>query len=84
MGPVPMIISEIVSIVLYSLVICGVYKLFQIGVDVSEIRDLLRDIKRNTQDALPVPSQAQSPVPLSRAVNSYTADPDPAPADWDK
>lgn len=86
MGIIPMIVSGLVSIVMYSLVIFGIYKVFQIGVDVSEIRDLLRDIKRNTQDLSPVPSPAQSPAPLQRALNSYSDNPAPetAPADWNK
>lgn len=81
-----MIISGLVSVVMYSLVIFGIYKVFQIGVDVNEIRDLLRDIKRNTQDLSPLPSQVQSPVPLQRALNSYSDGPahEPAPSDWTK
>ena len=81
-----MVISGLVSVVMYSLVIFGIYKVFQIGADVNEIRDLLRDIKRNTQDLSPAPSQVQSPVPLQRALNSYSDDParEPAPADWNK
>ena len=86
MGPIPMIISGLISIVMYSLVIFGIYRVFQIGVDVNEIKELLRDIKRNTQELPPIPAQAQSPVPLSIALNSYAADPahEPAPADRDR
>lgn len=86
MGPIPIVISSLFSIVLYALLIFGVYKVFQIGVDVNEIRDLLRDIKRNTQDLTPAASQIHSPAPLSKALKAYSSDPanEPAPADWDK
>jgi hypothetical protein len=85
-----MIVSGLVSIVMYSVVIFGIYKVFQIGTDVNEIRDLLRDIKRNTQDISPVPLQAQSPVALSRALNTYSAppvnapEPETAATEWDQ
>lgn len=83
MGIIPMVVSGLVSIVMYALVIFGIYKVFQIGAEVTEIKDLLRDIKRNTQDLAPMGTP--SPVPLSRALNAYNdAAKEPAPADWDK
>lgn len=86
MGPIPMVISTLFSIVLYSLMIFGVYKIFQISVDVNEMRDLLRDIRRNTQDLAPGSSQVHSPAPLSNALNKFSSDPaqEPEPAEWDK
>lgn len=74
--------SGLVSIVMYSLIIFSAYKIFQIGGDVSEIKDLLRDIKRNTHELPPVhPGSAQ----LSEALRSYSEDPALRPeADWDK
>lgn len=86
MGPIPMVISGVVSLVMYSLVILGIYKVFQIGTDVNEIRDLLRDIKRNTQDLSPTASHLPSAVPLAQALKAYEDDPahEPEPADLDR
>ena len=47
------IIGTITSIVAYTLLLTGVYKLFSIGKDVAEIKKLLRDRTRE-HDAHPV------------------------------
>ncbi len=40
------------AMVAYAVLLAVVYKLFKIAGDLTEIKDLLRDIKRNTQDPM--------------------------------
>ncbi len=73
MGPLQLLLSGIGSLVVYGLMIGAVYKLFQIATDLSEIKDVLHDIKRNTQDAHPPaswtsPPKQSSPESLMRAL----------------
>jgi len=79
MGPLQLIVSGVGSLMVYGIVIAAVYKLFQIATDLSEIKDTLQDIKRNTQDAPPAgwtPASTQSsPESLMRALAAPTADP---------
>ena len=81
LAPVQAILGTLVSIVIYAVILMGVIKLFQIATDLSEIKDLLHDIKRNTQDAaLPGLSAPPSPESLLHAVNAESAPPEePAP-----
>ena len=80
LGFIPVVMSGLVSVVMYSLIIFSAYKIFQISGEVKEIKDLLRDLKRDRHD-LP-PGEAQ----LSEALRAYSEDPAlrPEPADWDK
>ena len=41
-----------VALVAYAVVLAGVYKVFRMTSDLTEIKELLRDIKRNTQEPL--------------------------------
>ena len=82
MAPFQMVVSGIVTIVVYSLILAGVFKLFQIATSLSEIKDLLLDIKHNTQDldfpdAIPTAlAPTQSPANLSLA---FEAEPEQGP-----
>ena len=83
MGPMQLILSGVGSLIVYGLVIAAVYKLFQIATDLSEIKDTLQEIRRNTQDTppagwTPAPKQS-SPENLMRAL----AAPSPDPAEVD-
>jgi hypothetical protein len=83
MGPVQVIFSAFGSLVVYGLVIAAVYKLFQIATDLSEIKDTLQEIRRNTQYTPPAgwtsASKQSSPESLMRAL----AAPSPDPAEVD-
>jgi hypothetical protein len=78
MGPLQLILSGVGSLIVYGLVIAVVYKLFQIATDLSEIKDTLQDIRRNTLDTPPAswnsPKQS-SPESLMRALAAPSADP---------
>jgi hypothetical protein len=74
-GLIQTMVSSAVTIVVYGLIVAGVYKIFQVAADLSEIKDLLRDIKRNTQDTL-VPGVRQSPEDLLRAVGAESYPPE--------
>jgi hypothetical protein len=58
------VVSSGVTIVVYAVILAGVYKLFQIATDVNEMKDLLRDIKRNTQE---IPSPHPEGTHVSRS-----------------
>ena len=71
MGALQVVIGGVVTIVVYTLILFGIFKVFQIAGEVSEIKDLLQDIKRNTQDATPAALvHPQSPESLMRAVSA--------------
>jgi len=68
------VVSSGVTIVVYAVILAGVYKLFQIATDVGEMKDLLRDIKRNTQE-IPAPHPeatrvSRSPEDLLRSLSA--------------
>jgi hypothetical protein len=71
-------ISGVMSIIVYAVIVFAVVKIYAISVEVSEIKELLRDIKRNTEDRLPpaFAAQAVSPESLVRAVHASSY-PDP-------
>jgi hypothetical protein len=68
------IITGGLTVVLYALVLVSIYRVYQIGADVGEMKELLKDIKNNTASAkLPastVASRPESPEALVRAVHS--------------
>jgi hypothetical protein len=47
------VVSGVVTIVVYAMIVAGVMKLFQIATDLGEIKDALNEIKRNTRDVVP-------------------------------
>ncbi len=64
------------SVAVYALLLAGVFKLFQIATDLGEIKDLLRDLKRNTENPLPPAlSSSQSAESLLRAVSAESYPP---------
>jgi len=67
------------TFVMFALVVAGVMKLFQLATDVREIKGVLTDIRRNTQDSARLPSVAAlgasgvpTPEELVRAVHAQT------------
>lgn len=68
------IISGGLTVVTYTLVLLSVYRIFQMATDLSEMKQLLKDIRRNTGSAesravavTPVPTSAEA---LVRAVHA--------------
>jgi hypothetical protein len=59
MGPLQLIISGLLTLIVYGLALFCVHRIFQISKDVSEIKEMLRVIKRNAEDA---PPPAAAPV----------------------
>jgi hypothetical protein len=70
LGAVQLIVNGLVSVVAYGLLALGIFKIYTIANEVSEIKDLLRDIKRNTEDVPPAGARTQSTEALLRAVNA--------------
>ena len=72
MGTAQEVISGLMSTVVYAVLVFAVVKIYAISVEVSEIKELLRDIKRNTEDHLPPAFGAHpaSPESLVRAVHA--------------
>jgi hypothetical protein len=82
-GTAQEVISGLMSTVVYAVLVFAVVKVYAISVEVSEIKELLKDIKRNTEDHLPPAFAAHptSPESLIRAVHasSYADSPYPIP-----
>ena len=75
MGPSELVVSGLLSLIVYSIVLLAVYKIFQIRNDVTEMKELLQTIKRNTEE-IPTASKTaaaeaapQSAETLVRAVH---------------
>ena len=69
------IITGGLTVIVYTLVVVAIYRVFQIGTDVGEMKQLLKDIRRNTapaesQGALTTVSRPDSPEALVRAVHA--------------
>jgi len=67
------------SIIGFLVILAGVYKVFQMSTDLRETKELLRDIKRNTQDfpARHLTGEASGPISpedLVRAVHAQSFD----------
>lgn len=83
MGPAQVALSGIMTILVYSLILFAVFKIFQIATDLGEIKELLKDIKRNSEDhAVPALAttaypEAASPGSLLRAVSDASYVPPP-------
>jgi hypothetical protein len=63
-------IGVFMSLVVYLIITFGVYKVMQVANDMSEIKDLLKDIRRNTDAAQPGAPEFHSAESLVRAVNA--------------
>lgn len=65
-----LIFGNLIGILGFAMVAGGVLKIFQAATTLNEIKDLLRDIKRNGSDLAPVPSMyAQSGDEMLRALS---------------
>lgn len=69
------IISGGLTVVVYALILVSIYRVFQIGTEVGEIKELLKDIKNNTagaeaHTAPAASSRPESPEALVRAVHA--------------
>ena len=69
------IITGALTVIVYALVLVSIYRVFQLGTEVGEIKELLKDIKNNTAPAgvpmgLTASSLPESPEALVRAVHA--------------
>jgi hypothetical protein len=62
------IMSGVITIMFYAMVIAAVWKLFLMAGDLSEIKTLLTDIRRNTSGPAAAQSIATAPVAVSAPV----------------
>ncbi len=68
MGATQAILSSVFTIFFYAIVIAAVWKLFQIGTELVEIKTILSDIRKSAGNPLARPASlapAASPVPAS-------------------
>ncbi len=72
MGLLPMLFSSMFSIMGACALVYVAYRAYTVGTDVSEIKELLREIRRASQDAT-----SGSPVALAKAVRAHHE-----PGDW--
>ena len=57
------IVGEMISLVAVVAILAGIIKVFQIATSLNEIKDLLTEIKRNTQDYSTVAGTSRSRTP---------------------
>ena len=69
MGASQIVISGMLSILAYGMLVLAVIKLFSISAELTEIKEIVKDLQRTTEAAT-IASRAQSPESLIRAVNS--------------
>jgi hypothetical protein len=90
-GEMQFALSGIVTILVYGLIIGALYKLFQIHTVLSEVKELLTDIKRNTSGDTYAPAKPgaippqfadayESPDELIRALSAEADEVRPLPA----
>jgi hypothetical protein len=73
-----MAMSQLITYLVLGLVVAGVMKVFQVASELSEIKDLLREIKHGLSDgAMAKSSSLTSPEHLVRAVNAEGQAPPP-------
>jgi hypothetical protein len=71
-GVIPIAVSAVGSLIAYGAIIVAIWKLFSISSEVAVLKQMLRDIQRNTEDRsfAALASNAQSPESLARALNA--------------
>lgn len=76
MSLINLIMSQLITTVMVGLAIGLVIKVFQLSTALSEIKDILTEIKRNTAGEAPMRKESvfASPSDLMRAVNSEGMD----------
>ena len=74
MGAPEIVFGGAMSIIAWVVIVVAVYKIFAIQTELSEIKEIVKDIKLNTEDKSPdafnARLQSQSPAPLMQAVNA--------------
>lgn len=82
------VLANGISIVVIFAVLGGVMKVFQIGTTLTEIKDVLQEIKRNTSDYQPpaagAAQQPQSGEEMLRALDSRLGEAGSGGSDWDR
>ena len=61
------IIGDMVSLVAVMAILAGIIKVFQIGSTLNEIKDVLGEIRRNTQDYSPSAAASRPGSPIRSA-----------------
>jgi len=72
MGPLQLVVSGVITLMVYSVMLFGVYKIFQLATEVAEIKDMLREIRRNTM-AIPPVTQGSGPESAEALVRAVHA-----------
>ena len=63
MGAVQVVVSTIGTLFVYAMIAAGVFKLFQIATDVGEMKDILKDMKRNSESVPPASWSSPTEIP---------------------
>jgi hypothetical protein len=83
MGLINFAMGQLMTYLVLGLVVAGIMKVFQIASELSEIKDVLGEIKRSLLDAANAPVSSlpslASPEHLVRAVNAEGQAPPPPP-----
>ncbi len=71
-GAIPIAVSAMGTLIAYGVIIVAVWKIFSISSEVAVLKQMLRDIQRNTEDhsLASLAGSSQSPENLARALNA--------------
>ena len=72
MGTVPIAVNAVGMLVVYGIIVVAVWKIFSISSELAQVKEMLREIQRNTDDRAiaSLASNPQSPENLARALNA--------------
>jgi hypothetical protein len=77
MGSIQLILNGAFSLMMYGVIVYAVYRIFRMSSELAEVKELLQEIKRNTQDLAPGPvMHGNSPEDLMRAVRAASYSPE--------
>ena len=68
------ILSGAMTVLFYTLIVGAVWKLFQMATDLSEIKTLLSDIRRNTTKSTGAPVPSTAPPALAGPISLESAE----------
>ena len=71
-GAIPIVVSALGTLIAYGVIIVAVWKIFSISSELAVLKQMVRDIQRNTEDRslATLAADSQSPESLARALNA--------------
>ncbi len=72
LGAVPIAVNAVGMLVIYGIIVVAVWKIFAISSELAQVKEMVREIQRNTDERAitSLASNPQSPESLARALNA--------------